>query len=83
MFVFPTHRARRIVEQVITVVRLARVVLLLVLAVITVSLVIGLARLETGAAEKVVLLALIAGYVLLAAKITTWETRMEKHIRGS
>jgi hypothetical protein len=69
--------------KVITFVRLARVVLLLVLAVVTVSLVIGVARRETGAVEKAVLLALIAGCILLAAKITTWETRLEGRIRGT
>jgi hypothetical protein len=68
---------------VITALRLARVVFLLVLAVMTVSLVIGIARPETGAAEKLVLLALVAGCVVLAAKTTTWETRMEEHLRGS
>ena len=63
--------------------RLARVVFLLSLVVMTVSLVIGVARPETGAVEKAVLLALIAGCVFLAAKITRWETRIEDRIRGT
>jgi hypothetical protein len=70
-------------RKVITVVRLARVLLLLVLVVMTVSLVIGVVRPATGAVEKSVLLALIGGCVFLAAKVTTWEHRIEDRIRGA
>ena len=63
--------------------RLARVLLILVIAFFTVSFVIGLGTPNTGAIEKVVLLALIAGCVFLAAKVSTLaakvETRLQHH----
>jgi hypothetical protein len=61
----------------LTVIRLARVLLTLVLAAITLSFIIGLARAETGPVEKVVLVALIVGCVVLAAKLATWSTRAQ------
>jgi hypothetical protein len=68
---------------VITLVRLARVLLILFLAFFTVSFVIGLGTPETGTIEKVVLLALIAGCVFLAAKVSTLatkaQTRLQRH----
>lgn len=63
-----------------TLVRLARVLALLVLAVVAVSLVIGLGTSGTGAIEKVVLLALIAGCVYLAAKVSTFAARAQAHL---
>jgi len=69
--------------MVITLVRMARVLLILFLAFFTVSFVIGLATPETGPIEKVVLLALIAGCVFLASKVSTLatkaQTRLQRH----
>lgn len=66
-------------------VRLAKVLLILVLVVLTVSLVIGLVRPETGPAEKVVLLALLVGCVVLAAKVSNLADRVQQrlHHRGA
>jgi hypothetical protein len=72
---------RRTVRDVIPFVRAARVLVTLVLAALVVSLVIGIAKPETGAIEKAVLLALIAGCVLLAARLSSWSTRMQARSR--
>jgi len=66
---------------VITLVRLARVLLVLLLGFVTVSLVIGLGTPETGAIEKVVLLALTAGCVFLAAKVSTLATKARTRLQ--
>jgi|tagenome__1003787_1003787.scaffolds.fasta_scaffold20948182_4 hypothetical protein len=65
----------------ITLVRLARVLCLLVLASLAVSLVISLGTSGTGAIEKVVLLVLIAGCVFLAAKASTLATRTQARLQ--
>jgi hypothetical protein len=66
-----------------TLVRLARVLLVLFIAFFTLSFIIGIGSRETGAVEKVVLLALIAGCVFLAAKISTLaakaQSRLQRH----
>ena len=62
-------------------VRLARVLLILLLATFTISLLIGVGSPETGAVEKVVLLALIAGCVVIAAKVSTVATRAQERLR--
>jgi hypothetical protein len=71
------------IERVITMVRLARILILLLLVFLTISLVIGLGSSGTGVIEKVVLLALIAGCVFLAAKVSTLATwtqaRLQRH----
>ena len=61
----------------ITLVRLARVVLVLLLATFTISLIVGL-DFETGAVEKVTLLAAITGCVVIAAKVSTLATRAQQ-----
>ena len=61
--------------MVITMVRLARVFLILLLATFVISFVIGVGSSETGAVEKVALLALIVGCVALAAKVSTFAAR--------
>jgi hypothetical protein len=66
---------------VIVFVRAARVLLTLLLAVLVVSLVIGVAKPETGIIEKAVLVALIAGSVFLAAQLSTWSTRAQARFR--
>jgi hypothetical protein len=48
-----------------------RVVVLLLLACLTISCFIGIVTPETGVLEKVVLLALMAGCLFLAAKVST------------
>jgi hypothetical protein len=62
----------------ITVVRLARVLLILVLAALTVAFVVGVGRPEVGAVEKVALLALVAGCVVLAAKSSNWASKVQE-----
>ena len=59
-------------------VRLARVVLVLLLATFTISLIVGLGSSETGAVEKVTLLAAITGCVVIAAKVSTLATRAQQ-----
>ena len=65
----------------ITFVRAARVLLTLVLAALVVSFVIGVARPETGIAEKFALVALIAGCIFLAARISSWSLRAQAWLR--
>ncbi len=65
----------------ITVVRLARVLLILLLATFAVSFVIGLGRAETGAVEKVALVALLAVCVVLAAKVSTFADRAHARLQ--
>jgi membrane associated rhomboid family serine protease len=68
-------------QRVITLVRLARVLLILFIAFFTVSFVIGLGSRDTGAVEKVALLALIAGCVFLAAKVSTLATKTQSRLQ--
>jgi hypothetical protein len=67
----------------VTLVRLARVLLLLVLTFVVLSLVIGIGSGTTGALEKAVLVLLIVGCVALAAKVSTvagsLQTRLQRH----
>jgi uncharacterized membrane protein len=55
--------------------RLLGVLLLLVLALLTISFVIGIGTSATGAAEKLVLLALIAGCIFVAAQVAKRAAR--------
>ena len=63
-----------------TIIRVARVLLILVLALLAVSFIMGLARPETGLAEKVALVGLVAACVFLAAKVTDWATRLRGRV---
>jgi hypothetical protein len=67
----------------VTLVRLARALLLLVLTFVVLSLVIGIGSGSTGVLEKVVLVLLIVGCVAVAAKISTVagsiQTRVQRH----
>jgi hypothetical protein len=65
----------------ITVVRWARVLALLVIAALIVSLVVALGTSDTGAAEKVVLLVLIAGCLALAATVSTGAAKARERLR--
>ena len=65
----------------IRLVGLARVLILLLLAFFTISFVIGLGTSGTGVIEKAVLLALIAGCVFLAAKVSMLATRTQARLQ--
>jgi hypothetical protein len=67
--------------EVLMLVRLVHILLILVLAVLTIALVIALGRPETGAAEKLALLALIAGCIFLAAQASKIATRTRRRIQ--
>ena len=58
-----------------TLVRLTVALLILVLAAFTISLVIGIGGAGTGAAEKLVLLALVAGCIFAAAQVSKLAAR--------
>jgi hypothetical protein len=60
---------------VITVVRLARVLLIIALAFLTISLVMGIGTPSTGPVEKLVLLVLIGACVYAAAKVSALTER--------
>jgi len=64
-----------------TVVRVARVLIILVLAMLTVSLVIALGSSSTGWLEKAVLLLLIGGVVYAAMKVGVISARMTHRLR--
>jgi hypothetical protein len=73
---------RRNVFRVIAIVRVARVLLILVLACMAISFVMGIGTGSTGVLEKVVLLGLIGACVYAAAKVTTlseWAVRRLEH----
>jgi hypothetical protein len=61
---------------VLTVVRVARVLVIVALACLAISLIMGLGTRDTGPLEKVVLVVLIGGCVLAAAKVTTLSGRL-------
>lgn len=61
--------------------RVARVLLIFLLATFVISLVIGIGSPETGPVEKVVLLALIAVCVALAAKVSWFATRVQERLQ--
>jgi hypothetical protein len=67
-------------ESMVTLVRAARMVLLLLLALVTVSLVIGLGSPVSGPVEKVALVALIAGCIFLAAKLPSLTSAVERRL---
>ena len=77
----PRDTTKAYFDTMVTLVRFARVLCLLVLASMAVSLVIGLGTSGTGAFERVVLLALIAGCVFLAAKVSTLATRTQARLQ--
>jgi hypothetical protein len=64
----------------VMLIRLVRVLLILVLAVFAVSSIVGIATPETGAVEKAVLLALFAGCVLAAARVTNLASRLQERV---
>ena len=66
-----------------TVVRVTRVLLILALAVLTISFVIGLGTSGTGVVEKVVLVLLIGGCVYTAAKVTALSEWLVQHLTHS
>jgi hypothetical protein len=60
----------------IAAVRVVRVLLIIALACLAISFVIGIGTPGTGPIEKIVLLALIGGCVYAAAKVTTLTARV-------
>ena len=77
----PSPARAAYLQTVITLVHLARMLILLLLALFSVMLVIGIGSPETGVIEKVALLALIAGCVFLAAKATALATKASAHLQ--
>jgi hypothetical protein len=67
---------------VVTLIRLARVLLILILAMFAVSSVIGVATPDTGMVEKVVLVALFGACVFLAAHVTSMATRLTRRVQS-
>ena len=63
-------------SRVITVVRVTRVLLMIVLAFLAISFVMGVGTSSTGPVEKVALVLLIGGCVYAAAKITAVSERL-------
>ena len=63
-------------STMIALVRATRVLLILMLAVLTISLVMALGTSNTGWVERVVLVMLIGGCVFVAAKVTTLSERL-------
>jgi hypothetical protein len=66
----------------VTLIRLARVFLILLLAMFAVMSVIGVATPETGVVEKVVLVALFGACVFLAAQVTSLATRFTRRVES-
>ena len=66
--------------RVITFVSVVRVLLLLAVSATAISLVMGIARPETGATEKVVLVVLIGGWIYVARLITSWAANVKEHM---
>jgi len=66
---------------VLTLIHLIRILLTLVLALLTIAFVVAIGRAETGPAEKLALLALIAGCIFLAAQFTKLATRTRQRIQ--
>lgn len=61
-------------------IRLVRVLLIMVLAVVAVSSIVGIGTPVTGAVEKAVLVALFAGCVLAAAQVTNLASRLQERV---
>ena len=76
---FPADVSRRTFGKAITFVRRCAASAV-ALAATTISLVIALARPETGATQKVLLVLLIGGCIYLARLITALSVRVQEHI---
>ena len=72
----PRSRSREYRRGVVTVVRIARVLVIITLAFIVISFVVGIGTPRTGLLEKAVLLALIGACVYAAAEVTTLSERI-------
>jgi hypothetical protein len=62
------------------IIRVARIAVVLILVVVAVTLVIGMSRPETGAVEKVVLTALVAGCIAGGAVVTRVANRLRARL---
>jgi hypothetical protein len=67
--------------SMLTAIRATRVLLILMLALLTLSFVMALGTSSTGLLEKAILLLLIGGCVYLAAKVTTLSEWMVHRLR--
>jgi hypothetical protein len=72
--------AAGVTSTLVNLVRLARVLLILVLALFTLSFVMGIGSPETGAIEKVVLVTLIAGCIFLATQVSRLASRLQERL---
>ena len=66
----------------VTLIRLTRILLILILALFAVSSVIGVATPETGMVEKVVLVILFGACVFLAAQVTSLAARLTRQVQS-
>ena len=66
----------------VTVVRVVRVLLLFVLALMVISFAVALGTSGTGMTEKIALVGLIIGCVFLALLLTRWTDRVQERLRG-
>jgi hypothetical protein len=64
----------------VILIRAAQIVLLLVLAAVAVSAIIGMFRPETGGVEKVALVALVALCAAMGVGVTAAATRLQKRV---
>ena len=78
-----TPRPNTYRRNVITLIRVARIALLLVLAVIAVSLIIGMFRPETGGYEKAALAALAAACIGMGVAVTATATYLQRRLAPS
>jgi hypothetical protein len=60
--------------------RLVRVLLLLLVASAVITLTVALVNVDTGYAEKIVLVGMIAGLVYLAARVPTYVERLQARL---
>lgn len=77
----PLGGSEAYVRKVIPLMMLARVAVILLLAAFAILFVIGIVSSETGAIEKVALLALIAACVVLAARVTTVAAHAHRRLQ--
>jgi hypothetical protein len=77
----PIARTPAYRREVVTIVRLVRLAIMLVLVLLTVSFVVGIGTGTTGWLEKLVLIGLIAVCVYLAARVSAAATRLQTRLQ--
>ena len=63
-------------------VQVAKLLLMLLLAIFVLSSLVGIVNPDTGSLEKLVLLALIGGCIVIAAKISTLATMAHERLQN-